>query len=54
MSPFEANGQREMLSAGIALSIKPTVLLCRFPRALAVRTATLRESATSTANEGTP
>src|SRR5450432_2881850 len=41
MSPFEANGQREMLSAGIALSIKPTVLLCRFPRALAVRTATI-------------
>jgi hypothetical protein len=29
-SPFEANPQRGMPSAGIALSIKPTVLLCRF------------------------
>jgi len=28
-SPLEANGQRGMPSAGIALSIKPTVLLCR-------------------------
>ena len=28
-SPFEVDGQRGMPSAGIALSIKPTVLLCR-------------------------
>jgi hypothetical protein len=29
MSPFEVDGQRGMPSAGIALSIEPTVLLCR-------------------------
>jgi hypothetical protein len=28
-SPFEVDGQRRMPSAGIALSIKPTVLLRR-------------------------
>ena len=28
-SPFEANGQQELPSAGIALSTRPTVLLCR-------------------------
>ena len=28
-SPLEANGQQELPSAGIALSTRPTVLLCR-------------------------